>query len=48
MDDLHRILDGRESLYRKADTTLDTTARTLGACLDELVDLVPDACKVQV
>ena len=41
MDDLHRILDGRQSLYRKADTTLDTTARTLGACLSELVAMVP-------
>ncbi|MBC8241428.1 MAG: helix-turn-helix transcriptional regulator [Alphaproteobacteria bacterium] len=42
MDDLHRILDGRDSLYRKADNTLDTTARTIGACLDELVNMAPN------
>ncbi len=45
MKDLHRILDGRESLYRKADTTLDTTARALDACLDELVKMVPNRDK---
>ncbi|MDA1098220.1 MAG: helix-turn-helix transcriptional regulator [Proteobacteria bacterium] len=43
MQDLHRILDGRESLYRKADASLDTTARTQAACLDELVGMVPKA-----
>ncbi len=42
MEDLQRILEGRESLYRKADASLDTTARTLGACLDELAAMVPD------
>ncbi len=41
MDDLHRILAGRDSLYRKADGTLDTSGRTIGACLDELVGMVP-------
>ena len=41
MEDLRRILDGRESLYRKADATLDTSTRSLGACLDELVEMVP-------
>jgi XRE family transcriptional regulator, aerobic/anaerobic benzoate catabolism transcriptional regulator len=45
MDDLHRILEGRESLYRQADTTLDTTARTLGGCLDELAEMVPNAAR---
>ena len=45
MDDLHRILEGRENLYRKADAILDTTGRTIGACLDDLVKLAPDACK---
>jgi XRE family aerobic/anaerobic benzoate catabolism transcriptional regulator len=45
MKDLHRILDSRESLYRKADTTLDTTARTLDDCLEELVEMVPNRDK---
>jgi len=41
MDDLRRILGGRESRYRKADATLDTSGRTIGACLDDLVAMTP-------
>ena len=41
MEDLRRILIGREGLYRKADAALDTSERTIGACLDELVALAP-------
>ncbi len=41
MEDLRRILEGRESLYRKADAVLDTSGRTIGACLDELVGMCP-------
>ncbi|MBT6429712.1 MAG: helix-turn-helix transcriptional regulator [Rhodospirillaceae bacterium] len=41
MDDLRRILTGRESLYRKADATLDTSGRTIGDCLDALVEMSP-------
>ncbi|MFP6747579.1 MAG: helix-turn-helix transcriptional regulator [Alphaproteobacteria bacterium] len=41
MDDLRRILSARESLYRKADATLDTSGRAIGACLDELVAMCP-------
>jgi XRE family aerobic/anaerobic benzoate catabolism transcriptional regulator len=36
MDDLRRILEGRDELYRKADATLDTSGRTVGDCVDEL------------
>ncbi len=42
MDDLRRILIGRENLYRKADATLDTTDRTIDACLEDLIAMVPD------
>ena len=28
-------------LYRKADAVLDTSGRTIGACLDELVGMCP-------
>ena len=45
MADLHRILEGRESLYRKADAVLDTTRRTIGVSLDDLVAMAPEACK---
>jgi XRE family aerobic/anaerobic benzoate catabolism transcriptional regulator len=41
MEDLRRILEGRESLYRKADAVLDTSGRTIRACLDELVGMCP-------
>ena len=46
MDDLRRILIGREGLYSKADAALDTTERTIGACLDELVEMAPNASKI--
>ena len=36
MEDLRRILAGRESLYRKASATLCTSGRTIRYCLDEL------------
>lgn len=41
MEDLRRILAGREGLYSKADAALDTSGRTIGACLDELVGMCP-------
>ncbi|MDP6833255.1 MAG: helix-turn-helix transcriptional regulator [Alphaproteobacteria bacterium] len=45
MDDLRRILSGREGLYSKADASLDTTGRSIGACLDALVEMAPNASK---
>ena len=39
MRDLRRILYSREALYRQADVTLDTSGRTLKACLNSLVRL---------
>jgi XRE family aerobic/anaerobic benzoate catabolism transcriptional regulator len=36
MADLTRILDARESLYRKADVTLDTSGETLQQSLSKL------------
>ena len=41
MDDLRRILAGRENLYRKADAVIDTSGRTIGACLDALAGMFP-------
>ncbi len=40
MDDLRRILAGREPLYAQADLTLDTEGRTVEASLAELVRAV--------
>jgi XRE family aerobic/anaerobic benzoate catabolism transcriptional regulator len=37
MEDLHRILDQREPLYRSADQVLDTSARAVSECVEELV-----------
>lgn len=39
MRDLRRILYSREALYRQADVTLDTSGRTVNACLNSLVRL---------
>lgn len=36
MADLRRLLAGREPLYRQADLTVDTSARTVGEVVDEL------------
>ena len=36
MEDLNRILAGREPLYRKADLTLDTTGQEPRQSLDKL------------
>jgi len=41
MDDLRQILAGRESLYRKANAKLCTSGRTVGNCLDELMEMCP-------
>jgi XRE family aerobic/anaerobic benzoate catabolism transcriptional regulator len=40
MRDLRRILYSREALYRQADTVLDTSGRTLKACLQTLLRTV--------
>jgi XRE family aerobic/anaerobic benzoate catabolism transcriptional regulator len=37
MDDLRRILAGREPLYRRADAALSTSSRAIGESLDELL-----------
>jgi XRE family aerobic/anaerobic benzoate catabolism transcriptional regulator len=39
MDDLRAILASREKLYNQADLVLDSTGRTLRACLAELAEL---------
>lgn len=39
MDDLRRILEGREPLYGKADFVLDTSGRDIERCLDDLADI---------
>lgn len=39
MDDLKRILAEREAEYRAANHTLDTSGRSVEACLDELMDM---------
>jgi len=42
MRDLRRILYSREALYRQADTVLDTSGRTLKACLQTLLRTVQE------
>ncbi len=42
MEDLRRILDGREALHRRADATLDTSGRSIDDCLAELVQICRD------
>ncbi|MEQ9643101.1 MAG: helix-turn-helix transcriptional regulator [Alphaproteobacteria bacterium] len=39
MDDLRRILEGREPLYGKADFVLDTSGRAVEQCLDDLAGI---------
>jgi len=39
MEDLRRILDGREAMHRKADVTIDTTGRSVEDCLAELIEV---------
>jgi len=39
MRDLRRILNSREAVYRQADVTLDTSGRSVKACLGSLVRL---------
>jgi XRE family aerobic/anaerobic benzoate catabolism transcriptional regulator len=43
MDDLRRILAGREKLYAQADLTLDTAGKTPEASLEELAGVVTAA-----
>ena len=43
MEDMRRILVARESLYSKADFTLDTTGRTPEECLKQLRQTVTPA-----
>ena len=38
MDDLRRILDERSELYGRADLALDTTGKTVGESVRELLD----------
>ena len=40
MEDLKRILEARESMYRKADTALDTTGETVDASFTKLKQMV--------
>jgi XRE family aerobic/anaerobic benzoate catabolism transcriptional regulator len=40
MDDLRRILAGREALYAQADVTIDTAGKTVEPSLSELVRAV--------
>lgn len=43
MEDLRRILEGREALYAKADAAVDTSGRNVDAALDELLAHLPTA-----
>jgi XRE family aerobic/anaerobic benzoate catabolism transcriptional regulator len=43
MDDMRRILEQRERLYRKADASLDTTGKTPHKALIELLDTIREA-----
>ncbi|HEX6977681.1 MAG TPA: helix-turn-helix transcriptional regulator [Alphaproteobacteria bacterium] len=45
MEDLRRILAGRESLYAKADATIDTSGRTVAESLAELLAVIGDMVK---
>jgi XRE family transcriptional regulator, aerobic/anaerobic benzoate catabolism transcriptional regulator len=42
MEDLRRILQGRASLYGKADITLDTAGKNVQQCLDELSNVLEE------
>ncbi len=39
MDDLRRILEGRDPMYRRADAVIDTTGRRVEDCLAELAEV---------
>ncbi len=41
-EDLRRILEVREPLYRKADLNIDTTAQTATDCIDQILSAVSD------
>jgi len=41
MQDLERILIGRESMYRKADAIVNTSGRKVEQSLDELIRQIP-------
>lgn len=43
MEDLRRILEGREAMYRKADATIDTSGREIEDCLEELAEICKTA-----
>lgn len=43
MEDLRRILEGREAMYRKADAIIDTTGRGVEDCLAELAEVCRSA-----
>jgi len=43
MADLERILAGRQALYSRADSALDTSLRSVEAALAELTELVADS-----
>jgi len=43
MDDLRRILEGREALYAKADAVVDTSSRDAQAAVEELLSVLPVA-----
>lgn len=43
MEDLRQILAGRDSLYRRAHATVDTSGKDLAACLDELAAVASGA-----
>ena len=45
MADLHRILTGREPLYRQADAAVDTSGRTVEEALEALVSEVASRAK---
>jgi XRE family aerobic/anaerobic benzoate catabolism transcriptional regulator len=41
MQDLERILVGREPMYRKADATVDTSGLDIAQSLAELIRQIP-------
>lgn len=43
MSDLRKILAERDSLYAKAHASLDTSSRTVEACVDALMEIVPES-----
>jgi len=43
MEDLRRILEGRDAMYRKADAIIDTSGREIDDCLEELAQVCKSA-----